>query len=147
MSKYDKLKQANLSQKALECSQYERAKKGLDELIEDANRTVEIYHNAEKYLDDIDRQFETATGLNKTDAAFLFFATALQVGRWIIIGEINGLLEKKIADSRLDHNDKSILDMEKQKRNEYQNTYADQKKVKSRKHRDWENIIFETLFI
>ena len=145
MSKYDKLKQANLSQKALECSQYERAKKGLDELIEDANRRVEIYLNADKYLDDIDRQFETATGLNKTDAAFLFFATALQVGRWIIIGEINGLLEKKISDSRLDHNDKSILDMEKQKRNEYQNTYADQKKVKSRKHRDWENIIFETV--
>ena len=122
MSKYDKLKQSNNEQAQFEKRRYETARKGLDELTADAERTVEIYQNAEKYLDSIDEQFETATGLNKTDVAFLLLATALQIGRWIVIGELNGSISKQIDESRVAHDDQSIKDMEKEKR--YDSSFA-----------------------
>jgi len=63
MSKYDKLKQLNKDQTQAEKQQFAKAHSGLDELAADAERTAEIYRNAEVYLDRIDEQFEQATGL------------------------------------------------------------------------------------
>ena len=140
MSKYDKLKKVNESQKISENSQYKQVKQGINEIIEDANRTASIYHNAESYLDDIDKQFEIATGFDKTDVAFLLLATALQVGRWVILGEINGALSDKIKESRVEHDDKSIKDMEKEKRRDYKEKHKDDQRIKSR-HRDWKSIV------
>lgn len=144
MSKYDKLKKVNESQKSAENSQYNHVKQGLDEIIEDANRTASIYRNAESYLEDIDKQFEIATGFNKTDVAFLLLATALQIGRWVVLGEINGALSDKIKESRVAHDDKSIKDMEKEKRLDYKEKHIDDKHIKSQ-HRDWANIVFDSV--
>ena len=108
MSKYDKLKQTNIVQAQSEKDRFDTAGRGLDELTYDAARTAELYRNADKYLDEIDGRFEQATGLNKTDVAFLLLATALQIGRWVIIGELKGSISKQIEESRTAHDDKSI---------------------------------------
>lgn len=144
MSKYDKLKKNNATQALSDAEQYEIARKGLDELAADAERTVEIYRNAEKYLDDIDAQFEKATGLDKIDVSLLLLATALQIGRWVVIGEINGAVSKKIKDSRVAHDDDSIKQMEKEKRSSYKEKHSDDEHIKS-KHRDWANIVFDSV--
>lgn len=144
MSKYDKLKQINNDQQTAEKLQFELARMGLDELVDDAERTAEIYRNANRYLDNIDEQFTKATGLDKTDIAVLMLATALQVGRWVVIGEINKVVSQNLSDSRMEHNDKSIVDMEKEKRNNYKIKHDDAPHVKS-KHRDWTNIVFDSV--
>ncbi len=144
MSKYDKLKQLNKDQTQAEKQQFAKAHSGLDELAADAERTAEIYRNAEVYLDRIDEQFEQATGLNKTDVAFLLLATALQIGRWVIIGELNHYLTQKIDQPRKPHDDQSIKDMEKEKRHDYTKKHKDDPHVKS-KHRDWLNIVRDSV--
>ena len=144
MSKYDKLKQSNIKQSQIEKDRFELAQKGLAELTLDAERTAEIYRNADKYLDEIDTQFEQATGLNKTDVSFLLLATALQISRWIIIGKLNGSISKQIEKSRVSHDDQSIKDMEKEKRLEYKEKHKDDAHKKSR-HRDWANIVFDSV--
>ena len=144
MSKYDKLKQTNIVQTQSEKERFDAAQKGLDELACDAERTAELYRNAGKYLDEIDARFEQATGLNKTDVAFLLLATALQIGRWVIIGELNGSISKQIEESRTAHDDQSIKDMEKEKRYEYKEKHQDDPHKKSA-HRDWANIVFDSV--
>ena len=144
MSKYDKMRQKNNDQKTAEKPQFELARIGLDELVADAERTTEIYNNADRYLNDIDEQFMKATGLDKTDISILMLATALQIGRWVVIGEINGAVSKKLSDSRKEHNDNSILDMEKEKRNKFKDNHNENTHVKS-KHRDWTNIVFDSV--
>ncbi len=144
MSKYDKLKKINETQKAAENLQFNQVRQGLDEIITDADKTAAIYHNAETYLEDVDRQFEIATGFNKEDVAFLLLATALQVGRWVVLGEINGALSDKIKESRVAHDDKSIKNIEKGKRLDYKEKHFDNKHFKSQ-HRDWANIVFDSV--
>ena len=143
MSKYDKLKQTNTKQAISEKSKYEIANKELDDFVAEADRTTEVYHHAEQHLDDIELEFETATGLNKVDVSVLMLAIALQIGRWVLLGAINGVVSDQLKNKRIDHNDKSITDMEKGQRNNYRDKHSSQKRVKSKKHRDWENIVFE----
>lgn len=144
MSKYDKLKNQNQEQARSDTLRFDKARMGLDELALDASRTAEIYQNADKYLDNIDAEFERATGLSKTDISFLLLATALQIGRWVVIGEINGAVSKQIGESRVAHDDQSIKDMEKEKRYNYKEKHKDDPHTKSR-HRDWANIVFDSV--
>lgn len=145
MGKYDKLKKQNARQSELENAQYSSVKQGLYEMIADAEHTVDVYSHADEYLDRIDTDFEKATGLNKTDISVLMVATALQIARWAVIGIVNGKVTEHISEHRVDHNDKSILDMEKEKRKAYQEAHQGQGRVKSKEHRDWEQIIFESV--
>lgn len=142
MSKYDKLININKNQTAIGKSQFKNALNGIDELILDSERTVEIYHKAESYLNNIDDKFMEATGLDKNDIAILMLATALQISRWVVIGEINGVVSKNLSDSRMEHNDKSILDMENDKRKDYKAKHNEESHIKS-KYRDWANILFD----
>lgn len=50
----------------------------MDKIIQENYRVAEVAHNASIILDDLDREFESQTGLNRVDVTFLFFATALQ---------------------------------------------------------------------
>ena len=145
MGKYDKLKKINTSQKTAESLKYEKADRAFDEMIKDADRTAEIYRNAESYLDDIDKQFEISTGLEKRDVVFLFLATALQIGRWVVIGLIDEKLTGKINDSRVEHDAKSVKDKEKEQQMAYMEKHKNDAHVKSKEHRDWANIIFESV--
>ena len=47
-------------------------------IANEGNRVADVAHNSRKIMDDLDREFELQTGLDKKDFAFLFFATALQ---------------------------------------------------------------------
>lgn len=142
MSKYDKMMNDNSAQTQLE-QELDFASEGMQELKDDTQRTVEIYNNAESVLNDIDERLIKATKLDKTDVAFLMLATALQIGRWVLFAELSKAADKKIEKSRVSHDDKSIQDMEKEKRNQYKQKHINDEHVKSEKHRDWANIIFD----
>lgn len=60
-------------------------KQSLQKVANEAGRVAGVAHNAEKIIDDIERQFETATKLTKTDVAFLFLAVALQCCRQYLL--------------------------------------------------------------
>lgn len=51
------------------------------EVADEYRRVENTYSNAAVIISDIEKQFETATKLTKTDITFLFFATALQCVR------------------------------------------------------------------
>lgn len=53
----------------------------IDMIIQENYRVAEVAHNAERILDDLDKEFESQTGLNGVDISFLFFAAALQCVR------------------------------------------------------------------
>lgn len=57
-------------------------------LIDESERVADIAHNSRQILDDLDAEFEEQTGLKKADFAFLFLATALQLGRIILINAL-----------------------------------------------------------
>lgn len=145
MGKYDKLKKQNIRQSEVESKQYDYAKQGLEEMLIDAERTLDVYAHTDEYIDRIDSDFEKATGLNKTDISVLMVASALQIARWAVIGMINGKVTGYINESRVDHNDKSIVSMEKNKRKTYQEAHQGQGRVKSKEHRDWEQLILESV--
>lgn len=57
-------------------------------IADESCRAADVAHNARQELDALDAAFEEQTGLKKTDFAFLFLATALQLGRIILINAL-----------------------------------------------------------
>ena len=77
MGKYDKLrKEAKES-----VAEAKKETAHFQEIAGEYRRVENVYKNAHIILDDIDKQFASATKLNKVDITFLFFATALQCVR------------------------------------------------------------------
>lgn len=74
MINYDKLKKEH----NLATTQFNES---LRIVAEEAGRVADISHNAEKIINDIEKQFEETTQLNTSDIAFLFLATAMQCCR------------------------------------------------------------------
>ena len=142
MSKYDKLKKLNSENRKKSELLFDAAKNASNEIASDVERTVQLYKNADVELDNIDSRFSQLTQLDKTDIAMLMLATALQIGRWVIIGAVDVKVTEKINNSRLDHDDKSITDKEKKLREKYKERHKDDKHVKS-KHRDWMQIVMD----
>ena len=140
MGKYDELLTAYEERSAEEDVHFAKALSAMQEMSADASDTAELYHNADQALAEIDEQFMTATKLDRTDVAFLMLATALQVSRWIVLGKTNRAVSEKINDSRMEHNDKRIRDMEKEKRDAYRAKHGEE--IVEGKHRDWVNIIY-----
>lgn len=58
-------------------------------LIDESERAADVAHNARQINDDLEREFELQTGLDKTDVTFLFFATALQCVRWMLLPSLD----------------------------------------------------------
>lgn len=69
----------------------------LNNIAIDAERTAQIAKYSETIIENIDKQFEKATKLNKTDITFLLFATALQCIRQYVIGTITQRVDDKTA--------------------------------------------------
>lgn len=57
-------------------------------IADESNRVADVAHNSRDILDELDAEFERQTGLNRVDFAFLFFATALQVGRILLVNAL-----------------------------------------------------------
>lgn len=60
----------------------------MQKIADESNRVADVAHNSRAILEDIDRQFEKQTGLNKSDFKYLFLATALQLLRIAFINDL-----------------------------------------------------------
>ncbi|MBL4932765.1 hypothetical protein [Clostridium paridis] len=69
-------------------SSSETTLRNMEAIANESYRVAEVAHNSRKILDNLDKEFETQTGLKGTDIAFLFIATALQCGRIFIINNL-----------------------------------------------------------
>lgn len=146
MSKYDDLIQEYEQKAKRDELEFTVALNGMQEMLLDEQRAADLYLNADKAILDIDAQFQRATGLNRKDVAFLMFATALQIGRWVAIALINRAVSEKIADSRVEHNDDSIKQMEKDERKKYKEKHdVNDSKKGSGKYRGWQNLALESV--
>jgi len=81
MKKYDLIK-SNL-QDAFDG--IERDAVNLEAVASESRRVAGVARNAGIIIEDIDRKFEKATGLNRVDVSFVFFATALQCVRQYLL--------------------------------------------------------------
>lgn len=112
-------------------------------IADESLRVAEVAHNSRETLENLDAEFEHQTGLDKTDIKFLFFATALQIGRWVAINKVNQYSSKKMNSSRLKDNDPSIKKMEREARDKFKEKH-DGKWVhnKSEKYPTWLEIVY-----
>lgn len=104
-------------------------------------RVINVLENAATILDDLDRQFEERTSLNKLDVTFLMFAVTLQLLRIYLLPKFQEKLED---DERLAHDDQSIKEMERQNiekyKEDHQNKWDTKKSEKG--YRSWQEIAF-----
>ena len=104
-------------------------------------RVINVLENAATILDDLDRQFEERTSLNKLDVTFLMFAVTLQLLRIYLLPKFQEKLED---DERLAHDDQSIKEMERQNiekyKEDHQNKWETKKSEKG--YRSWQEIAF-----
>ncbi len=115
----------------------------MDIIIQESNRVADVAKNADVIFDELDKEFEKQTGLDKRDVKFLFFATALQIGRWIVINKVNQWATEKINNSRLKHDDKSIKKMEKDARDKFKSKHEGKwPHNKSDKYPTWLEIVY-----
>lgn len=113
-------------------------------IVDESYRVAEVAHNSRNILENIDAEFERQTGLDKTDVKFLFFATALQIGRWIVINKVNQYVTEKMNGSRLKDNDTSIKKMEREARDRYKKTHDGKwAHNKSKKYPTWLEIVYD----
>ena len=112
-------------------------------IANESYRVADLASNSRVVLKDLDSEFEKQTGLDETDVTFLFFATALQVARWVILNLINREFTQKIDDSRLKDNDKSIKKKEREKREKYKQKHDNWDHHKSEKYPTWLEIVFD----
>ncbi len=66
-------------------------------IIDESNRVADVAKNAEQILEDIDKKFESCTGLKKLDVAFLFVAVALQIVRQYTLTQFPERLDDQAA--------------------------------------------------
>ena len=113
-------------------------------IIDESQRVAEVAHNSRSILKNLDEEFEKQTGLNSTDVKFLFFATALQIGKWVVINKLNNVISKKIDGSRLKDNDKTIKDTERKIRDEMKECFDGKwDHNKSEKYPSWLEIVYD----
>ncbi len=75
-------KRAELDEKS------DKSIKQMEAIIKEGNRVTSVAANANKIIDDIDKEFERITSLNNTDVGFMLFATMLQTTRWVLMKEL-----------------------------------------------------------
>lgn len=113
-------------------------------IADESLRVAEVAHESRKIIEDLDAEFEMQTGLDKTDVKFLFFATALQIGRWVVINKINRHVTEKMNSSRLKDDDASIKKMERKARDKFKEKHDDKwVHKKSEKYPTWLEIVYD----
>lgn len=65
--------------------------RNMKKIADESCRVADVAHNSREILDDLDREFEQATGLQGNDIKFLFAATGLQLARIVILNELTRL--------------------------------------------------------
>lgn len=112
-------------------------------IADESARVANVAHNARKIIDDLDAEFERQTGFDTTDINFLFFATALQIGRWVVINKVDQYLSDKMNSNRVKDGDSKIKDMEREARDKYKNKHDGKwEHHKSEKYPTWLEIVY-----
>lgn len=113
-------------------------------------RFIQVLHDAPQRFQQLEQDFERRTSLNRVDIPFLMVATALQLLRIYLLSKFQ---ERFQDENRLEHNDPSIKEMEKEEQEKYKQDHSDWESKKgsiiewkSKKHyyRDWREIAFTT---
>lgn len=113
-------------------------------IANESKRVADVAHNSKEILGQLEDEFEKQTGLDKTDVKFLFFATALQIGRWIVISKVSKQADKKIKDSRIIHDDGSIKKTERKQRDNFKKKHDGKwAHNKSEKYPTWLEIVYD----
>lgn len=107
--------------------------------LNETKRVKNIIAHTSEILDDLDLQFEQATGLDGKDITFLFFAVALHCVRWIFQPSISIKFEKNSLNDRIDSNKGKII--EKRNNNEFIRNHKDDRIIPSNKFYTWKQII------
>lgn len=112
----------------------------IDNHAKEEMRVINVLHDSECILSELEETFEKRTSLSKTDISILMLATAFQLVRIYMLPKFQ---EKYLDDNRLDHNDEIIKEMEREEINVYKNKHNDWLSKKSEKgYRSWEEIAF-----
>lgn len=113
-------------------------------IADESSRVAQVAHHSGEILKNLDKEFESQTGLNKVDVKFLLFATALQLGRWVVINKVNQYVTTKIDNSRLKDNDSAIKKMERKARDKYKEKHDGKwAHNKSEKYPTWLEIVYD----
>lgn len=73
----------------------------------------------------------------------MFFATALQIGRWVVINKVDQYLSDKMNSNRVKDGDSKIKDMEREARDKYKNKHDGKwEHHKSEKYPTWLEIVY-----
>lgn len=72
----------------------------MDMIIDESRRVTDVAHNASTILDDLERQFQEHTKLDKIDICFLFAAVALQAARQYLIPNSSGRFDNASDGSK-----------------------------------------------
>lgn len=112
----------------------------IDNHAKEEMRVINVLHDSECILSELEETFEKRTSLSKTDISILMLATAFQLVRIYMLPKFQ---EKYLDDNRLDHDDEIIKEMEREEINVYKNKHNDWLSKKSEKgYRSWEEIAF-----
>ena len=113
----------------------------IEEHKKEERRYTEVLHNAESIMQKLDETFEQRTSLKKKDVSILMIATALQLLRIYLLPKVQ---ESFSDDFRLDHDDPSIEEMEKEEMRKYKESHEGKwASVKSKNnYRSWQEIAF-----
>lgn len=109
-------------------------------LIDESERVADVAHNARQINDDLDREFELQTGLDKTDISFLFFATALQCVRWMLLPSLDLDFQKTPHNERMTAKEGGEIEKEGQE-NYLQKNKGNVVQSVGGKYFTWEEII------
>ena len=121
-NKFDKLKEANTEK----LQEFNQSIKKLDNIQNESQRVAKIALNANIIISDLDKQFESATRLQKMDIAFLFLATGLQIVRqYILANSSNNYLDKnnRLTDKEASGN--KAIDRSTREKRYYHTTVAE----------------------
>lgn len=116
----------------------------MDGIIAETRRVADVAHHSKEHMKRIHDEFDRLTGLDKTDYAFLAFATALQVARWAIIAQFSKLGEGFDPNERMKDNDPKIKDLQRKQRDALKDKMGYKKGdvVEQGKYKDWLQILY-----
>lgn len=76
-----------------------------EKFVKSIDRTIDICQNNQQIINSIENEFMSKTKLQKKDLPFLFFATALQTLRWILLPSLDLEFSQISKEDRLNAND------------------------------------------
>lgn len=103
----------------------------------EAQRIDDVLDNSEQIIRELANEFKKGTTLNSSDMTFLFFATAIQCGRWLLQPKVNTNFQKISKSERHSAGKDGYLEFSKGKEIASNNVSGN---IKSRKYPDKEKM-------